>query len=106
MLRNKGGRHATEFILSYENHMNYALEGGKPPGYTGAPWGGEARKSLVGWHKERDRHVAGFFDGSARYRRYDTRFVFGEGWTIWPTKPWTDVWEAHNDLPPTDEHAN
>ncbi|MFQ5807678.1 MAG: type II secretion system protein [Phycisphaerae bacterium] len=99
MLRAKLGRHASEFIMFYENQLNFALEAARPPGYTGGPWASES-KNLRGWHRQMDYHVASFLDGSARYQRFDTRFVFGTNWTIWPTKPWGGLWEPYNDRAP------
>lgn len=106
MLKDKGGRWASEFIVFYENQMNYALEGARPPRYSGAPWASQ-RKNLVGWHKGPSQHSAAFLDGSARFQKFDTRFVFGAGWTIWPNKPWQgNVWNAYNDDAPVDANAN
>lgn len=99
LLRDKLGRYAAEFILFYENQLNFALEAARPPGHTGGPWASEA-KNLRGWHREMDYHVACFLDGSARYQRFDTRFVFGPNWTIWPNKPWGGPWAAYNDNVP------
>jgi hypothetical protein len=86
--------------------MNYAMSGARPPGYSGGPWDGQdAPKQLVGWHKKRNRHVATFLDGSARYDRFDTRFVFGSNWTIWPNRPWKGEWAPYDDIAPSDENA-
>lgn len=85
MLKAKSGRWAAEFIIFYENRLNYALEAARPPG---APGGRSEAKNFNGWHKQFDRHVAAFRDGHAAYQLYDTRFVWGTGWTTWPTKPW------------------
>jgi len=104
LVRDRSSRYSSDFIIFYENRMNYALEGARPPG---APRGiipdqDTDRKSLVGWHKQQDYHAAAFLDGSARYARYDTRFVFGDNWSIWPNKPWAEFWERFEDLPPKD----
>jgi type II secretory pathway pseudopilin PulG len=99
MLRNKTGGFASEFIMFYENQLNFALEAAKPPGYTGGPWASET-KNLRGWHRKLDYHAAAFFDGSGRYQRFDTRFVVGTGWTIWPARPWYGEWGAYTDLVP------
>ena len=99
MLKRKTGSFASEFVMFYENQLNFALEAAKPPGHTGGPWASEA-KNLRGWHREADRHVAAFLDGSGRYQKFDTRFVFGSGWTIWPAQPWYGNWEQYNDLLP------
>jgi prepilin-type N-terminal cleavage/methylation domain-containing protein len=99
LIRDKLGRFASEFIVFYENQLNFALEAAKPPGHLGGPWASDS-KSLRGWHKQMDYHAAAFLDGSARYQRFDTRFVFGPNWTIWPNKPWGGAWEPYNDLAP------
>jgi hypothetical protein len=99
LLKKKTGRFASEFIMFYENQLNFALEAAKPPGHTDGPWASES-KNLRGWHGKMDYHVAAFLDGSGRYRRFDTRFVFGTGWTIWPAQPWYGAWEQYNDIVP------
>jgi prepilin-type N-terminal cleavage/methylation domain-containing protein len=92
MMKDKGGRWASEFIMMYENRLNYAMDGARPRGVNNS-----AAKSFAGWHRKKDRHVAGFLDGSARYSQMDTRYVDGPGWTTWPTKPWEGNWAAYND---------
>ena len=99
LLLQKTGAFASEFIMFYENQLNFALEAAKPPGHKGGPWASET-KSLRGWHGEQDHHIAAFLDGSARYQRFDTRFVFGDKWTIWPGQPWGGAWQEYNDLLP------
>ena len=47
-----------------------------------------------------NQHAAAFRDGSARYQTYDTRFVWGTGWTTWPNKPWAGDWTAYNNTTP------
>ena len=99
MLKRKAGRFSSEFIMFYENQMNFALEAAKPPGHAAGPWASES-KSLTGWHRKQDEHVATFFDGSCRYQRFDTRYVFGKNWTIWPGQPWSGRWDEYNDILP------
>ena len=99
MLNNRLARFTSEFVMFYENQLNFALEAARPPGYVGGPWASEV-KHLRGWHRKQNVHAATFFDGSARYRRFDTRFVFGAGWTIWPDKPWEGKWAAYEDVVP------
>jgi prepilin-type N-terminal cleavage/methylation domain-containing protein len=99
LLKRKTGGFASEFIMFYENQLNFALEAAKPPGHAGDPWASES-KNLRGWHRKADYHVAAFLDGSGRYRKFDTRFVFGQGWTIWPAQPWAGRWEEYNDRVP------
>lgn len=86
------GRWAAEFILFYENRLNYALEGARPRGYPN-----NRNKSFPGWHGETDLHEAVFLDGHAAYRRFDTRYVDGPGWTIWPARPWIGLWKQYQD---------
>jgi hypothetical protein len=95
MLKDKGGRWSSRFIISYENRLNYALQGARPRG-DGSP----DEKNLQGWHKRFNHYVAGFRDGSARYLEMDTRFVNGPGWTIWPNHPWEGNWEPYDPLNP------
>lgn len=83
---------AADFILFYENRLNYALEGALPRGASNPN-----AKNIVGWHKDMNMHAAGFIDGHAQYRSYDTRFVDGPGWTSWPAKPWEGGWAQFND---------
>ena len=99
MFRRKVGGFASEFIMFYENQLNFALEAAKPPGYTGGPWA-SASKNLRGWHGKRDHHVAAFLDGSARYQVFNTRYISGPNWTIWPTRPWYGEWEPYSDIVP------
>jgi prepilin-type N-terminal cleavage/methylation domain-containing protein len=100
LLKNKDGRFASEFIVTMEANLDFALEAAKPPGYTGPPWASGEGKRLMGWHKQQDKHTAGFLDGSARYMQMDTRWLFGQGWTIWPNKPWTGGWAQYQDRAP------
>lgn len=93
MLKDKGGRWASEFILLYENQMNYAMANARPRGITS----GLSQYSQMGWHNKRDYFVAGFLDGHAAYRKFDTRYVDGVGWTTWPNRPWVDDWAPYND---------
>jgi len=104
MMKNKDGRFSSEFALIYEGSFNFGLEAARPPWGTGAipntPWGGPP-KQINGWHRKLNKHAAGFLDGSARYGTFDTRFVLGTGWTVWPNKPWAGPrWNFHNDFAP------
>jgi len=38
-------------------------------------------------------HAAGFYDGHAEYRYFDTNYIDGPGWTTWPNRPWEDTYE-------------
>ncbi len=92
MIKKKAGRYSSEFIIFYENRMNYALADARPRGAPNNPL-----RSLVGWHRQRDYHSAAFLDGRAAYSKYDTRYVDGSGWTTWPNKPWEGAWAQFND---------
>ncbi len=93
IMKDKSARWSAEFIVFYENRMNYAMNNARPRGAP-AP---NAQKDFVGWHQQRDYHAAGFLDGSARYQKFDTRYVDGPGWTTWPNKPWQGGWAQFND---------
>ncbi len=93
MLLEKEQRGASEFILFYENSMNYPIASARPRGYISEP----DNFDYLGWHKAIDTHAAAFFDGHAAYRKFDTRYVDGPGWTTWPNRPWRGVWEQYND---------
>ncbi len=84
ILRQKAARGAAEWVFFYENLMNYSLESAKPRGYTNSD-----AKSVPGWHRLPNYHVAAFFDGHAAYRQFDTRYIDGPGWTTFPNRPWT-----------------
>lgn len=104
LMKNKDGRFSSEFALIFEGGMNFGLEAARPPwGPSGSaptnPWNGPP-KQVTGWHRKLNKHSAGFLDGSARYSTFDTRYIFGTGWTVWPNKPWAGRWAAYNDFPP------
>ena len=86
MLRSKQERGASEWVLFGENRLGWALESARPRGANP-----DQPRLFVGWHGQQDMHAAGFFDGHAEYRSFDTRFVEGAGWSIWPNHPWTDT---------------
>lgn len=92
IMKDKRARWAAEFIMFYENRMNYAMDGARPRGVNNS-----AAKSFRGWHRQKDYHAAAFLDGHAAYRKFDTRYVDGEGWTTWPNKPWQGGWAQFND---------
>lgn len=95
MLKDKGGRWASRFLVFYENRLNYAIEGASLRG-AGEP----AKTVLRGWHKQVGRYTVAFRDGSARYMEIDTRYVNGPGWTTWPNHPWEGYWEPYDELNP------
>ena len=81
LLSSKSTKGASEFIIFYENQMNFALEGARPRGYSS-----REPRQLYGWHKQEDYHEAAFLDGHAKYGYFNTLYVDGPGWTTWPNK--------------------
>lgn len=71
------GGAASEFIVYYESLMHNIMQDST---YTG---GGVQR---FGWHQEFSKHSVAFLDGHAEYRFMDTRYPYGNGWTIWPKR--------------------
>ncbi len=95
LLSSKNTSGAAEFILFYENQMNFAMENARPRGFTQVP-----PRELYGWHRQEDYHVAAFFDGHAKYGYYDTNYIDGPGWTTWPNKSeWekSPTWSSYVD---------
>ena len=93
LMSNKTGRFASEFIIFEEVQMDYALADAYPRGYSS----NAKPKNIVGWHNKVDYHVAAFMDGGARYKKYDTRYVDGPSWTVWPSRPWAAPWDQYQD---------
>jgi len=93
LLSNKEDTGSAEWIFFYENQLNWAMEGARPRGGEE-----DEPRMVIGWHKQENMHSAGFMDGHARYRYFDSRFVEGPGWTTWPNHPWT--------IPPWDQYEN
>ncbi len=91
MVNSKVNKGAAEWIVFYENHMNWAMEAAEPRGANPD----QNARAVVGWHKQENNHAAGFFDGHASYRYYDTTYVDGPGWTTWPSRPWEDPWKQY-----------
>ena len=87
-MNEKASGGAAEWILFFENQMNCAIEAARPRGYDPS----QTPRSFMGWHRQQDYHVAGFFDGHAAYRHHDTRYIDGRGWTTWPNRPWLEHW--------------
>ena len=48
---------------------------------------------MMGWHKQENMHAASFLDGHAEYRQFDTRYIDGPGWSVWPNRPWSAYWK-------------
>ena len=93
ILGQKTDKGAAEWIIFYENRMNFAMEAAAPRGSPPA----ENPRILTGWHRQESYHAAGFYDGHAAYRYFDARYVDGPGWTTWPNRPWSGVWEQYQD---------
>jgi hypothetical protein len=93
ILASKTDRGASEWILFMENRLNFAFDSARPRGYPDE----DEPRSLQAWHGQQDLHVAGFADGSARYQYFDTHYVDGPGWTLWPNRPWEGPWEQYQD---------
>jgi prepilin-type N-terminal cleavage/methylation domain-containing protein len=87
MLNSKEERGAAEWIMFYENQMNFALEAARPRGDNPT----EEPRVVTGWHKQENYHAAGFFDGHASYQYFDTRYIDGPGWTTWPSR---ELWKG------------
>jgi hypothetical protein len=81
LLKSKEVSGAAEWIMFYENQMNFAMEGARP---RGAP-DGEPR-IVTGWHRQENMHAAAFFDGHAKYGYFDTTYIDGPAWTTWPSR--------------------
>lgn len=95
IMGNRQGRFASEFIIFEEEPMDYALANAYPRGYTGGVSSNE--KLQAGWHRKVGYHVASFLDGSARYKYFDTHYVDGPGWSVWPARPWAAPWDAYQN---------
>ena len=93
LMGNRQGRFVSEFIICEEGLMNYALADAYPRGYSA----GVLPKNIAGWHRKLDNHVAAFLDGRAQYKKFDTRYVDGPGWSVWPARPWVAPWDAYQD---------
>lgn len=101
ILSGKSGRFASEFIMLYENLCNYTIANARPPGHTGGgPWGSAEPNNAIGWHNKLNKHVIALLDGHVEYKTMDTRYVWGDGWTIWPNKPWEGKWSQYNSEVP------
>jgi len=46
----------------------------------------QASPQKTGWHRTFSKYSAGFYDGHAEHRYFDTRLSIGDGWTIWEPK--------------------
>ncbi len=92
LINSKFDSGAAEFILFYESRIANALNTAVPRGATQA---GPMR--IVGWHKQENMHAASFLDGHAEHRQFDTRYIDGPGWSVWPNRPWSAYWRGYED---------
>jgi prepilin-type N-terminal cleavage/methylation domain-containing protein len=93
LLNQKVDKGAAEWIVFYENQMNFAMEAAEPRGANPD----RDPRIVTGWHRQENYHAAGFFDGHAQYKYFDTRYIDGPGWTTWPNRPWVGPWEEFQD---------
>ena len=91
LLRSKEMSGASEFVLFYENQFNFAMENAWVRDPSASPTGDRPRR-YIGWHGQQDYYSAAYFDGHAEYRRFDTSYIDGPGWTTWPNR---DEWEKY-----------
>lgn len=96
LLRDPAGDWASRFVLFSENRFNYAMEGAGLRNPFNVPTRTNSKR-LLGWHGQDSQHAASFLDGSARYRQFDTLYVDGPGWTIWPARPWQGAWAGYSN---------
>lgn len=82
--RDASGDWMSRFVLLMEGRMNVALKGARPCDYPGSP----PFSNYTGWHGELNGHAALHADGHATYDYRDTHFVEGDGWSVWPQRPW------------------
>jgi prepilin-type N-terminal cleavage/methylation domain-containing protein len=82
MLARKVGGPAAKFVIFMENSMNsYMLDARPPDGSMGQSC---LTKLNDGWHRKFSKYTMGMLDGHAEYRYVDTRYVWDEGYSIWP----------------------
>jgi prepilin-type N-terminal cleavage/methylation domain-containing protein len=93
--RDTSGGWEGRWIFFYENRFNEAMEGARPKKPDGGALVKEG-KQLIGWHKQFNYHAGLFYDGHGAYKKFDTRFIDGTGWTYWPNRPWLDDWAPYS----------
>lgn len=81
MLKYKIGGNASRFVIFTENAMNVFMYEARPRS-TNIP--SPFQTLFHGWHRKISYYTAGFLDGHAEYRFFDTRWADGQGWTTWP----------------------
>jgi hypothetical protein len=99
LMRSSQANWPSEFIIFMENSLNWSLEISRAPGDL-QPGPGPEERTSTGWHRQQNRHVATFLDGTVRYRSLDSRYVWGDGWTVWPARPWAGFWTQFSDIAP------
>lgn len=77
MMPDMVGGKASEFIVYYESLMHNIMQD--------STYNGQGVQRF-GWHYEFSKHVVDFLDGHSEYRFMDTRYPYGNGWTIWPKR--------------------
>ncbi|MBX3396841.1 MAG: type II secretion system protein [Phycisphaerae bacterium] len=86
LLRDKIGRHASEFVLTMEGPMNALMQDARP---SDGSYGQSCLQQLrMGWHKRYSRYSVSFLDGHAEHRFIDTRFSRADGYDLW-AEPYT-----------------
>jgi prepilin-type N-terminal cleavage/methylation domain-containing protein len=92
LINQKNDSGAAEFVFFYENQFNFAMESARPRGASE-----DQPRMITGWHKQENMHTAGFLDGHAEYKYFDSRYIDGPGWTTWPNRPWSAYWHEYED---------
>lgn len=86
LLRDKIGRHSSEFVLTMEGPMNALMQDARP---SDGSYGQSCLQQLrMGWHKRYSRYSVSFLDGHAEHRFIDTRFSRADGYDLW-AEPYT-----------------
>lgn len=85
-------RWAGRFVMFMDARLNYLLANAAPRGLAN-----DEPNNYLGWYGEVNKHCAAFLDGSARYQTFDTRYINGPGWTVWPAQPWEAPWDQYAD---------
>lgn len=75
VIKRKIGGEGSAFVVIYEAPLHQALLDARPAG------GGLQTR---GWHRVWSRHSTLFLDAHVENRFMDTRYPFGDGWSIWP----------------------
>ncbi len=95
--RSPAGGWESKFIIAKEVRSGEPFNQARPRKQDGTPLFGGDAFITTGWHRQFGRGAALFLDGHAVYSFFDTRFIDGPGWTIWPARPWKDDWAEFSD---------